>query len=409
MHETAALPRIAVVSETFPPEVNGVAMTMGRICEGLRRRGVSLQIIRPRQASDGVAATLTPQGDRLLLMPGMRVPGYSEVRIGLPFGGSRIAQSWHRWRPDIVHIATEGPLGWSALQTALRAGMTVTSSFHTNFHGYASHYYAAPLQNAVMRYLRSFHNRTAVTIVPTAEKLKELQQADFRRLAVVGRGADVSQFSPEHRGSALREQLGVRDGGLLVLHVGRLAAEKNLDLLFTGYAAIRAVRPDARLVIVGDGPERARLERRYPGHTFTGVRTGDDLARLYASADLFLYPSLTETYGNVTIEAMASGLAVLAFDYAAAREHITSGSNGYLARYADAADFVARAREMALGAGGLQVLRARARATAEGLGWDKVVQTFLNTLLLSREAWLHAGATSAGLKAGAAAAVVSDL
>ncbi len=409
LHDPAALPRIAVVTETYPPEVNGVAMTLGRICKGLRERGVSLQVIRPRQAQDDASAPVTPHDDTLVLMPGMRVPGYAEVRIGLPFAGSRIENAWRRWRPDIVHIATEGPLGWSALRAAHRSGIPVTSSFHTNFHGYASHYCAAPLQNAVMRYLRSFHNRTRVTIVPTSEKLEDLRRSGFQRLAVVGRGADVSQFSPVHRSSALREQLGVRECGPLVLHVGRLAAEKNLDLLFAGFAAIRAVRPGARLVIVGDGPERARLERRYPGHVYTGVRTGDELARLYASADFFLYPSLTETYGNVTMEAMASGLAVLAFDYAAAREHIVSGANGYLARYGDAAEFIARAREMALSAGGLQVLRARARSTAEGLGWDKVVQSFLHTLMVSREPWPHASSPGAGMRAGAAAAGGSEL
>jgi len=401
LHDPAALLRIAVVTETYPPEVNGVAMTLGRICEGLRERGVPLQVIRPRQAQDSAASA--PKDDALVLMPGMRVPGYAAVRIGLPFAGSRIESAWRRWRPDIVHIATEGPLGWSALRAAHRSRIPVTSSFHTNFHGYASHYCAAPLQNAVMRYLRNFHNRTGVTIVPTTEKLEELHRIGFQRLAVVGRGADISRFSPQHRSSALRTQLGVRECAPLVLHVGRLAAEKNLDLLFAGFSAIRAVRPEARLVIVGDGPERTRLERRHSGHVFTGIRTGEELARLYASADLFLYPSLTETYGNVTVEAMASGLAVLAFDYAAAREHIAPGVNGYLARYGDAVDFIARAREMALSAGGLQGLRARARTTAEGLGWDPVVQNFLSTLVRTREAWPHAGTPDACLRAGAAA------
>jgi len=376
------LPRIAVVTETFPPEVNGVAMSIGRICEGLRRRGVPLQIVRPRQAHESYDP-YQPKTDHaadLLLMPGAQVPGYSAARVGLPFFGRRLERAWRRQRPDIVHIVTEGPLGWTALNVAHRMAIRVSSSFHTNFHGYAAHYGAAPLQGAVMAYLRHFHNRTRVTIVPTAEKRLELSKLGIRRLAVVGRGADVALFDPAQRSSALRTHIGAGETSPVVLHVGRLAAEKNLDLLFAAFAAIQRSRPDARLVVIGDGPERTRLERAHCGHCFAGVRTGRELAQFYASADLFLYPSLTETYGNVTLEAMASGLAVLAFDYAAAHEHIRQRENGFLAPYGDAASFIALASEMALASDRLHPLRHRARACAERLGWDGVVETFLDTL-----------------------------
>lgn len=372
-------PRIAVVTETFPPEINGVAMSIGRICDGLRRRGVPLQIVRPRQPHDAPYAQADLDPD-LVLMPGIQVPGYSVVRVGLPFFGRRLERAWRRQRPAVVHIVTEGPLGWTALNVARRMAIRVTSSFHTNFHGYAAHYGAAPLQGAVMAYLRHFHNRTRVTIVPTAEKRIELSRLGIRRLAVVGRGADVAQFDPALRGSALRARFGATDASPVVLHVGRLAPEKNLGLLFAAFAAIREIRPDARLVVVGDGPERARLERSYPGNFFAGIRTGAELAQFYASADLFLYPSLTETYGNVTLEAMASGLAVLAFDYAAAHEHIRQRENGFLATYGDSASFISLASEMAMASGGLHPLRHRARASAERLGWDGVVQAFLDTL-----------------------------
>lgn len=370
--------RIAVVTETFPPEVNGVANSIGRICAGLLSRGVRLQIVRPNQSGEN--GTKHCRQAEHLLVSGIGLPNYPAVRIGLP-AGKRLALAWRTQPPDIVHIVTEGPLGWSALRTANKLGIAVTSSFHTNFQGYAVHYGAGWTARVVLAYLRHFHNRTGLTIVPTAQMRDQLAARGISRLAVVGRGVDTCLFNPARRSQSLRNAFGAMEDTPVVLHVGRLAAEKNLAVLFAAFAAIRKHRRDARLVVVGDGPERARLQHAYPGHHFTGMLTGAALAEHYASADLFLYPSLTETFGNVTLEAMASGLAVVAFDYAAAREHLQHMENGVRVPYGDARCFVEMAATLALSRKRIQAIREQARTKAESLDWEKVYDTFLDQIL----------------------------
>ncbi len=365
------------MTETFPPEVNGVAHSIARFCGGLLARNVSLQIVRPRQSPE-ILPWHCAQADHLLV-DGIRLPNYPQVRLGRPSGGL-LARSWREAPPDLVHVVTEGPLGWSALHAARNLGIPVTSSFHTNFQGYAAHYGAGLMTKAVMAYLRYFHNRTRLTIVPTTQMRDELSAKGFRNLAVVGRGVDVERFSPAHRSESLRANFGAHAGSPVILHVGRLAPEKNLKLLFDAFAKIRDRRPDARLVVVGDGPERERLAREHPDCCFTGMLTGRALAEHYASADLFLYPSLTETFGNVTVEAMASGLAVVAYDYAAAREHIRHMENGVCVPFGHANSFAEMASAIAGSPSCMRMLQREARATALGLDWDGVFDLFLEEL-----------------------------
>jgi glycosyltransferase involved in cell wall biosynthesis len=209
-------------------------------------------------------------------------------------------------------------------------------------------------------------------MVPTEAMRAQLAGLGFRNLTVVARGVDTHRFSPGRRSEALRASWGLGPRDTAVMHVGRIAPEKNLSLLFQAFDALRAREPGARLVVVGDGPALAGLRARHPHTVFAGARSGDDLAVHYASGDLFVFPSLTETWGNVTVEAMASGLAVLAFDYAAAREHVASGESGVLVPYADQRAFVAAAAALAGDPAQLRALGARARAAAETLSWERV-------------------------------------
>jgi glycosyltransferase involved in cell wall biosynthesis len=362
--------RIALVTETYPPEINGVAMTTERMVRGLVRRGHSIHLVRPRQShtdqpacGDGVAE---------LLVPGIAVPRYADLRMGLPASGT-LVRAWRAKRPDIVHVVTEGPLGWAALSAARRLQLPSASDFHTNFHSYSAHYGFGFLRGVIARYLKWFHNRSLCTFVPTHQLRAELEATGYREVRVVARGVDTSLFTPARRSAALRAQWGVTGAELVVMHVGRIAPEKNLPLLISSFAAIQQQRPDARLVLVGDGPARVALERANPQHVFAGMRTGEELATHYASGDLFLFPSQTETFGNVTLEAMASGLAVVAYDYAAAREHIVHGHNGLLAPFGDAAVFEREAVSLAVATGRLAALRRQARLTAEGASWEYVV------------------------------------
>jgi glycosyltransferase involved in cell wall biosynthesis len=369
--------RVAMVSETYPPEVNGVARTIAIVAEGLRDRGHEIQVVRPRQgAADW---PLDEPGFGEMLRPGIPIPRYSQLRMGLP-SKRALLQAWQRARPDIVHIATEGPLGWSALSAARAMGIPVATDFHTNFHAYSSHYGFAWFARAVTGYLRNFHNRADCTMVPTEDMAQDLKRLGFEKLRVVGRGVNSTVFSPAKRDPALREQWCASDDIPVALCVSRFAPEKNFSLVLDAYRAMRAVQPDTRLILVGDGPMAEELRREALGIVIAGRLVNGELSAHYASADIFLFPSITETFGNVTMEAMASGLAVVAYDYAAARQHIVHGHSGLLAAVSDRIGFIEQAAALAKDLPRARTLGRQARAVAEPLGWEKVVADFESVL-----------------------------
>lgn len=373
--------RLAVVTETYPPEVNGVAMTIARLVEGLRARNHSIQLVRPRQdKSETTGAADSQSGFHEVLMRGLPIPRYPHLKMGVP-SKQALVELWSLRRPDLVHIVTEGPLGWSALQAAKRLKLPVTSDFRTNFHAYSQHYGVGWLHRPIVAYLRKLHNQTLCTFVPTEGLRQNLLAHGFENLKVAARGVDTVLFSPTKRSTELRRQWGASDLTRVVLSVGRLAAEKNLATTVAAYEALQHHTPDSRLVIVGDGPERKALQARCPDAVFAGTQLGEALAAHYASSDMFLFPSTTETFGNVTTEAMASGLAVLAYDYAAAAEYIRHGDNGLLAAFNHTADFVTQASALAANAAQVQALGAQARHTALGLGWDRIVAQVEQTML----------------------------
>ena len=365
--------KLALVTETFPPEINGVAMTFGVIARELGRRGHAVTVYRPKR-SDLPGAAAHPEFTEVPL-PGLPVPGYPLLRFGLP-AASKLRRRWLSERPDLVHVATEGPLGASAISTARSMGIPVTSSFHTNFHSYTQHYGYSQLHKIVLWWLRRVHNRTARTFAPTPALCAELETLGFRDLAVLSRGVDTWQFHPARRSGDLRLKWNAAPDNPVVLHAGRMAAEKNYPLLFECFAAMRAANPRCRFVLVGDGPLRAKLQRDQPDYVFTGFIPRDELARHYASADIYIHASLTETFGNVLTEALASGLAVGGFDYAAARQFIQHGHNG-MAVPSDRPDMlIAAATRLATDTALRTHLRASARAAVEPQSWETVIARF---------------------------------
>jgi glycosyltransferase involved in cell wall biosynthesis len=207
-----------------------------------------------------------------------------------------------------------------------------------------------------------------------------LEGMGLKNVSVLGRGVDSQLFSPQRRCKALRRMGRASEDDLVVLYVGRVAPEKNLGLATKAYRVMQRVNNAARFVIVGDGPLRAALQKQHPDLIFCGVHTGEELARRYASADVFLFPSETETFGNVTLEAMASGLVVVAYDYAAARMHITQGETGVLVTYGDSQAFVDAAGKLAREPQSLAKIRRQARAHAASLNWQRVVDRFATLL-----------------------------
>ncbi|MBI6943230.1 glycosyltransferase family 1 protein [Pseudomonas putida] len=365
--------RITLVSETFPPEINGVANTLGRLSDGLRQRGHWVEIVRPRQAGEGPAS----DDPALLLCRGWALPGYPGLQWG-EVSMHKLLRRWSRQRPDVLYIATEGPLGLSALRAARRLGIAVVSGFHTNFPQYSGQYGLGLLARLLTHYLRWFHRRTAATLVPSASQRLELERRGFERLALMARGVDACLFNPARRNQALREAWGLGADDIAVLHVGRLAAEKNLTLMRPCLDALQKTYPQQRLrlVIVGDGPQRASLQQQLPDAVFCGALRGEVLAEHYASGDLFLFPSLTETFGNVVLEAMASGLAVVAYDEAAAAQHIRHGHSGALAMPGDQAAFIDAACWLLEESETLRRVRLNARQHASRQGWPAIVEQF---------------------------------
>ena len=378
---TTAL-HIALVTETFAPEINGVANTLGHLCDGLRARNHRVELIRPRQAADGNQRS----NDGLMLCRGWPLPGYPGLQWGLT-STHRLTRRWRQQPPDVVYIATEGPLGLCALRVARRLGITAVTGFHTNFQQYLRQHGLTLFTRALTHYLRGFHNRSALTLVPSASQRVELERRHFERLELLPRGVDSQLFSPARRQNALRQSWGLRENDIALLYAGRLAPEKNLDALKRCFDELQARYPARRfkLIVVGDGSRRASLEASLPEAIFCGPQSGEALACHYASGDVFLFPSLSETFGNVVLEAQASGLGVVAYDEAAAGLHIRHGYNGVLAMPGDEYAWIEAACWLLEAAETLRTLRLNARRHASRQTWPGIVEQFESLLLRARQ------------------------
>ncbi len=341
--------KITFVTETYPPEINGVALTVLSLVQHCRKLGHHVEVVRPEQPSDALKAR-----ERLvveMLVPGAQLPFYAGLRFGLP-AKRRLLKHWQKIPPQGVYVATEGPLGWTAVSAAKQLGIPVVTGLHTRFDDFMDHYGLSFMRRPAFAFMRAFHNRAMATLVPTKSLQNLLNSRGFNRVERLERAVDTSAFAPEHRSESLRSAWGFNAANSetawapAVLFVGRIAAEKNLPLALLAFNAISEKYPGARMIWVGDGPANAALQANLGAdarHVFCGMLRGSALSAAYASADIFLFPSLSETFGNVTLEALASGLPVCAFDYGAAEEFVVSGGNGQLARFGDENEFLAQA------------------------------------------------------------------
>lgn len=373
--------RIAYLTETFPPEINGVSLTAERTLRALRRSGHEVQLVRPRQR--GEAQRCDAQE---CLTPGLPIPMYRDLQFGWA-GTAAMRRLWRAQRPDLVHAVTPGPLACTALRAARAEGITTSSDFRTDFPAYARHYRAGWAVPLIAAWLRQLNRLSDLTFVPTTALAERLAADGFERLRVCGRGVDTGRFDPVRRDCTLRASWGAGEHDPVLLYVGRLAAEKNVGLALQAFETLRARQPRLVMVVVGDGPLAARLQARHPRAWFVGTRRDVDLARHYASADVFLFPSLTDTFGNVTLEALASGLALVAYDRAAAAAHVTPGLDGLLAAPGDEAGFLTQAARVLEHAALGSPMRCHARAAAQLASWDRVAREFelaLRSLVAAR-------------------------
>ena len=329
-----------------------------------------MDVVRPRQHHEPPLDTSSEWRSA-----GVPIPMYRDLRIGLP-QISRLTKRWRQSRPDLVHVATEGPLGWGAIRAARANSLPVTSDFRTNFDLYSQHYGFGWLRGVVSGYLKHFHNSTDRTFVPTSAVGNALTLQGYQHTEVVGRGVDAEMFSPLHASPELRASWGADESTPVLLYVGRLASEKNVPLAFRAFESVRARLPGVRFVVVGDGPLREKLARAHPDAIFAGSQHGATLAMYYASADVFLFPSLTETFGNVTLEALASGLLVVAFRSGAAAVHIDDCASGMLIEPHDEQGFIAGTCALAQQFRWLGMMRSGARRAGIAASWDAVINRF---------------------------------
>lgn len=363
--------RIALFTDTYLPQVNGVSRTLARLVDHATARGHDVALVTPRDRDrDGRRAFLE--------LASMRVPFYPELRLAVPMDPWS-ARRLDAYRPDVVHVATEFTTGWSGLTYARGKRVPVISSFHTDLPAYLTGYGFGGLEQAAWSWLRSFHADARTTLCPSWATLRQLREQEFLGdLRVWSRGVDAEAFRPAHRSVDVRARLAPGAHHIL-LYVGRLAPEKRVGVLLEAFAAVRERRPGTALVIVGDGPVRDELTAAAPeGVTFTGFLSGIELARAYAAADVFTFPSDTETFGNVVLEAMASGLPVVAPDRGGVQDSVAPDETGVLVEPGSAEAFAAGILEILDDPVRAARMRVGARSVAEGKSWDGILDEVLD-------------------------------
>lgn len=359
--------KIAIVTETWPPEVNGVALSLMQLCKGLQKQGHKILLIRPSQTQS--CADFMPNKE--CLVTAQSIPKYPTLQFGWP-QFLKVANALDEFMPNVVHVVTEGPLGLTALHAAKSRNIPVSSGFHSPFQDFSRFFDLAFLVKPIQHYLRWFHNNTQLTCVPSKDTEKALKQFGIKcPLVVVGRGVDTQQFSPLYRSETYRCTWGADGNTTVMLYVGRLSPEKEIDVLIRNFICMQQQdEKQYKLVITGDGPDRQRLEALGLAHgvIFTGSLTGKNLASVYASADVFVFASQVETFGNVVLEAMASGLPVVAYNYACAHAHIEHGNTGWLSTLGDVNSFSSQMQRLPR-PNILNSMGQRARIKVMEMGW----------------------------------------
>jgi len=365
--------RLVLFTDTFPPDVNGVSMTLSRWTEWLRERGVALKVFAPDPPKGDESRDFV---ERFLSAPFFLYP---PIRLGIP-NPLRAQRSFREFRPDLCHIATPGTMGLFGRYLCRRFRVPMVASYHTHLDRYLAYYRLEALQGAYESLNVWFHAPMERVYVPSRETWERLEAMGIRRLELFPRGVDARLFHPPQDPEAARRLLRARygiDAPLLLLYVGRIAVEKDLDVLVDAFAYVSpAVRRDLALLVVGDGPYRGEFERKVAQAgvpvRFAGFLRGADLREAYQGADLFVFPSSTETYGNVVQEAMAVGLPVLGVSAGGVAERVVHGETGWLVTPRDPESF-ARGIELLARDEGLRRRLGRAGHTAvRPHTWDAV-------------------------------------
>lgn len=374
--------RICLATDTFLPEVNGVTTVLAQMRDGLRARGHEVQVLAPSYGS------LLSDESGIRRLGAIPAPGYPQVRLSFPWGRG-LGRTLREFGPQVIHAVTEGPLGLFGRGYAVRSRVALVSSFHTDFPRYAAHYFGRFAVGPTQAYLRWFHNAAAMTQTPSELSRDELLQMGVSRAAVWGRGVDTAWFRPERRSAARRALMGLEGDRTLVLHVGRLAVEKSVETLVSAFAEARERLGDkAVFCVAGDGPRAGWVRSALPFARHLGFLDRQVLADLYADADIFVFPSATETCGLVALEALASGIPVIAANAGGVKENLRQGITGMLVNPGDGSAFAEAIEQLVVDGEQRRAMREGARAFAVGRDWarelDKLEGIYENLCTSSR-------------------------
>jgi glycosyltransferase involved in cell wall biosynthesis len=358
--------KIAYFTESLLPHVDGVSRTLAQLFATLEARGVDFRVHSPFVPGPEVSWSARVRPVRFV-----RFPLYPDYRVSLPWGHG-VGRELDAWGPDLVHLVSPTPLASWAQRWAARRGVPVVSSFHTHFVSYFRYYGVPALEGFGWGMLRRFYARCARVYAPSRSIIRELESHGIGRLELWSRGMDTRRFSPGFRDPGLRRAVGADEETPVVLLVSRLVKEKDLADLVEMDAVLRERGAAYRLVLVGDGPMRGELEERLPDAHFAGHQTGEALARWYASGDVFVFPSTTETFGNVVTEALASGLPAVVVDRGGPPDQIEPGENGWIARANDPADLAERVGSLLRDPEARARMGRRAVDSARERDWDAI-------------------------------------
>ncbi|MBW7883300.1 MAG: glycosyltransferase family 1 protein [Caldilineaceae bacterium] len=361
--------RIAIFTETFLPKTDGIVNTLCHLFDHLAARAQDSILFAP----DG--GPLRYANTAVVGLPGIPFPLYPELKLVPPLVD--VSRHLHRFKPDLIHVVNPVSLGLLGLRQARRLGIPAIASYHTDVPGFAARWGLGWCYEPLVRYFRWVHNQADLTLCPSHATLRTLASQGYERLRVWSRGVDEQRFHPRHRSLAWRHRLceGQVDKPLL-LYVGRLSPEKRIDWI----QAVLQRLPEARLAIVGDGPARPHLHRVFAGLPvhFTGYLHGHDLACAYAAADVFVFPAANETLGNVVLEAMASGLPVVAPKAGGVQDHVDGGVTGLLFAPESINDLVAAVSYLVRDPNMARRMGERGRQVVENRSWKQILDGLLD-------------------------------
>jgi phosphatidylinositol alpha 1,6-mannosyltransferase len=358
--------KIAYFSESLLPHVDGVSRTLAQLFSFLERAQVDFRVWSPF-----VPPPELSWADRVREVPYIRFPPYPDYRLAVPLG-HRISQRLDEYGPELLHVVSPTPVAVRAQKYAQRRRIPVVSSFHTHFVSYFRYYGIGGLEGLGWRLMRSFYARCEVVYAPSRGIIRELAEHGIHNTELWSRGIDLARFSPRWRDPEVRARMGADDDTPVLLLVSRLVKEKNLADLVRADALLRQAGHRYRLVLVGDGPMRRELEKALPDACFAGHQSGEALARWYASGDVFVFPSTTETFGNVILEAQASGLPAIVVDRGGPPDLVREGETGLIARANDPADFAARVGTLLADPEARRRMGCHAREAAAAHDWSSI-------------------------------------